>query len=90
LKAAGDSKRLFDRSSHRIAIRDHADLLKDVVDKARVGPFGFQSPGGSPPFRSVLEHRDHSDGGVNVVSIANRTAHVFVAKPYVGGGCSLS
>jgi ABC-type nitrate/sulfonate/bicarbonate transport system substrate-binding protein len=43
----------------------------------------FQSPGGSPPFRSVLENRDHIDGEVNVVSIANRTAHVFVAKPYV-------
>src|SRR6185312_7890773 len=26
---------------------------------------------------------DHIDGEVNVVSIANRTAHVFVAKPYV-------
>ena len=47
------------------------------------GAIIFQSPGGSPPFRSVLENRDHIDGEVNVVSIANRTAHVFVAKPYV-------
>ena len=47
------------------------------------GEIIFQSPGGSPPFRSVLENRDHIDGEVNVVSIANRTAHVFVAKPYV-------
>ncbi len=47
------------------------------------GSIIFQSPGGSPPFRSVLEKRDHIDGEVNVVSIANRTAHVFVAKPYV-------
>lgn len=47
------------------------------------GEIVFQSPGGSPPFRSVLEKRDHIDGEVNVVSIANRTAHVFVAKPYV-------
>jgi NitT/TauT family transport system substrate-binding protein len=47
------------------------------------GAIIFQSPGGSPPFRSVLEKRDHIDGEVNVVSIANRTAHVFVAKPYV-------
>lgn len=45
------------------------------------GAIIFQSPGGSPPFRSVLENRDHIDGEVNVVSIANRTAHVFVAKP---------
>ena len=44
------------------------------------GAIIFQSPGGSPPFRSVLENRDHIDGEVNVVSIANRTAHVFVAK----------
>ena len=47
------------------------------------GAIIFQSPGGSPPFRSVLENRDHIDGEINVVSIANRTAHVFVAKPYV-------
>jgi NitT/TauT family transport system substrate-binding protein len=47
------------------------------------GAIIFQSPGGSPPFRSVLENRDQIDGEVNVVSIANRTAHVFVAKPYV-------
>ena len=39
------------------------------------GAIIFQSPGGSPPFRSVLENRDHIDGEVNVVSIANRTAH---------------
>ena len=47
------------------------------------GAIIFQSPGGSPPFRSVLEKRDHIDGEVNVVSIAHRTAHVFVAKPYI-------
>ena len=35
------------------------------------GAIIFQSPGGSPPFRSVLENRDHIDGEVNVVSIAN-------------------
>jgi ABC-type nitrate/sulfonate/bicarbonate transport system substrate-binding protein len=44
------------------------------------GKIVFQSPGGSPPFRSVLENRDHIDGEINVVSIANRTAHVFVAR----------
>ena len=43
----------------------------------------FSITGSSPPFRSVLESRDHIDGEVNVVSIANRTAHVLVAKPYV-------
>ena len=41
----------------------------------------FQSPGGSPPFRSVREEREPEDQEINVVSIANRTAHVFVARP---------
>jgi NitT/TauT family transport system substrate-binding protein len=40
----------------------------------------FQSPGGSPPFRSVRENREPDDQEINVVSIANRTAHVFVAR----------
>lgn len=47
------------------------------------GKIIFQSPGGSPPFRSVRENRDPSDAEVNVVSIANKTAHVFVAKPEI-------
>ena len=46
----------------------------------REGYIVFQSPGGSPPFRSVLENRDLEDAEINVVSIANRTAHVFVAR----------
>lgn len=46
----------------------------------REGKIVFQSPGGSPPFRSVLENRDPSDAEINVISIANRTAHVFVAR----------
>jgi hypothetical protein len=40
----------------------------------------FSSPGGSPPFRSVRENRAEDDFEVNVVSIADRTAHVFVAR----------
>ena len=44
------------------------------------GKVVFQSPGGSSPFRSVRENRDPTDIEINVVSIANRTAHVFVAK----------
>jgi ABC-type nitrate/sulfonate/bicarbonate transport system substrate-binding protein len=44
------------------------------------GKVVFSSPGGSPPFRSVRENRDASDFEVNVVSIADRTAHVFVAR----------
>lgn len=47
----------------------------------REGMIVFQSPGGSPPFRSVREKREPEDAEVNVVSIANRTAHVFVARP---------
>ena len=46
----------------------------------REGKVVFHSPGGSPMFRSVREKRDRSDREVNVVSIANRTAHVFVAR----------
>src|SRR6478672_8017386 len=40
----------------------------------------FASPGGSPPFRSVRENRGPEDFEINVVSIADRTAHVFVAR----------
>jgi NitT/TauT family transport system substrate-binding protein len=46
----------------------------------REGKVVFSSPGGSPPFRSVRENRDRTDREVNVISIANRTAHVFVAQ----------
>jgi ABC-type nitrate/sulfonate/bicarbonate transport system substrate-binding protein len=46
----------------------------------REGKVVFLSPGGSPMFRSVRENRDRSDAEINVVSIANRTAHVFVAR----------
>jgi NitT/TauT family transport system substrate-binding protein len=46
----------------------------------REGKVVFLSPGGSPMFRSVRENRDRSDAEVNVISIANRTAHVFVAR----------
>jgi ABC-type nitrate/sulfonate/bicarbonate transport system substrate-binding protein len=46
----------------------------------REGKVVFHSPGGSPMFRSVRENRDRTDREVNVVSIANRTAHVFVAR----------
>lgn len=49
----------------------------------RDGEIIFQSPGGSPPFRSVLENRDLNDAEINVVSIASRTAHVFVARPEI-------
>ncbi|HYU19881.1 MAG TPA: ABC transporter substrate-binding protein [Chloroflexota bacterium] len=44
------------------------------------GKVVFSSPGGSPPFRSMRENRDPTDFEVNVVSIADRTAHVFVAR----------
>ena len=47
----------------------------------RAGMVVFQSPAGSPPFRSVRENREREDMEVNVISIANRTAHVFVARP---------
>jgi hypothetical protein len=43
------------------------------------GKVVFASPGGSPMFRSVRENRA-DDCEVNVVSIANCTAHVFVAS----------
>jgi len=49
----------------------------------REGMVVFQSPAGSPPFRSVRENRERDDMEVNVISIANRTAHVFVARPEI-------
>lgn len=49
----------------------------------RQGKVVFSSPGGSPPFRSMRENRGPDDFEVNVVSIANRTAHVFVAQPHI-------
>lgn len=49
----------------------------------REGKLVFQSPAGSGPFRSAREKRDPSDSDINVVSIANRTAHVFVARPEI-------
>src|SRR5687768_12059835 len=50
-------------------------------DWRKDGMVVFQSPGGSPPFRSVREEREPIDQEINVVSIANHTAHVFVARP---------
>jgi len=47
------------------------------------GKVVFSSPGGSPPFRSMREDRADDDFEVNVVSIANCTAHVFVAQPHI-------
>ena len=47
------------------------------------GKVVVQSPGGSGTYRSVREKRDPADIEINVVSIANRTAHVFVAKPEI-------
>jgi ABC-type nitrate/sulfonate/bicarbonate transport system substrate-binding protein len=47
------------------------------------GKVVFSSPGGSPPFRSMRENRASDDFEVNVVSIANCTAHVFVAQPHI-------
>lgn len=44
------------------------------------GKVVFHSPGGSPMFRSVRENRPPEDSEINVISIANRTAHVFVAR----------
>jgi ABC-type nitrate/sulfonate/bicarbonate transport system substrate-binding protein len=49
----------------------------------REGKVVFSSPGGSPPFRSLRENRAPDDFEINVVSIANRTAHVFVAQPEI-------
>lgn len=49
----------------------------------RQGYLVFQSPAGSPPFRSVRENRPPEDAEINVVSLANRTAHVFVARPEI-------
>lgn len=49
-------------------------------DWRREGKVVFSSPGGSPPFRSMRENRARDDFEINVVSIANRTAHVFVAQ----------
>jgi ABC-type nitrate/sulfonate/bicarbonate transport system substrate-binding protein len=45
------------------------------------GKVVFASPGGSPMFRSVRENRAPEDADINVISIANCTAHVFVARP---------
>ena len=42
------------------------------------GKVVFASPGGSPMFRSVREMRGPDDTDINVISIANFTAHVFV------------
>jgi ABC-type nitrate/sulfonate/bicarbonate transport system substrate-binding protein len=47
------------------------------------GKVVFSSPGGSPPFRSMRENRGPDDFEVNVVAIANCTAHVFVAQPHI-------
>ena len=41
------------------------------------GKVVFASPGGSPMFRSVREKRGPEDSDINVISIADRTAHVF-------------
>jgi ABC-type nitrate/sulfonate/bicarbonate transport system substrate-binding protein len=46
----------------------------------REGKVIFASPAGSPPYRSVRENRPIEDIEMNVVSIANHTAHVFVAQ----------
>ena len=43
----------------------------------------FASPGGSPMFRSVREKRGPEDSDINVISIADCTAHVFVAQPHI-------
>jgi ABC-type nitrate/sulfonate/bicarbonate transport system substrate-binding protein len=47
------------------------------------GKVVFASPGGSPMFRSVREKRGPEDTDINVISIANCTAHVFVAQPHI-------
>ena len=44
------------------------------------GKVVFHSPGGSPMFRSVRENRPREVSEIYVISIANRTAHVFVAR----------
>ena len=55
----------------------------------REGKLVFHSPGGSPMFRSVRENRAPDDAEVNVVSIANRTAHVFVARDNIDSPAQL-
>jgi ABC-type nitrate/sulfonate/bicarbonate transport system substrate-binding protein len=47
------------------------------------GKVVFASPGGSPMFRSVREKRGPEDTDINVISIADCTAHVFVAQPHI-------
>ena len=47
------------------------------------GKIVFASPGGSPMFRSVREKRGPEDSDINVISIANYTAHIFVAQPHI-------
>ena len=47
------------------------------------GKIVFASPGGSPMFRSVREKRGPEDSDINVISIADRTAHVFVAQKQI-------
>lgn len=49
----------------------------------REGTIVFSSPAGSGPFRAVLEKRDRSDLEINVISVANRTAHVMVVRPEI-------
>jgi ABC-type nitrate/sulfonate/bicarbonate transport system substrate-binding protein len=49
----------------------------------KAGKVVFASPGGSPMFRSVREKRGPEDTDINVISIANCTAHVFVAQPHI-------